>query len=85
MVKFKAIGDRVFVRIDKKPQNSQGIILPDTAVNEQNYGTVESVGEKVTMVKAGDRVCFHIFDDLPTPDENLVVVREYSLLGICDN
>ncbi len=81
----KAIMDRVFIRLDKKTASDGGILLPETVVNERTTGVVESVGEEVSSVKPGDRVLFHIFDDLPTFDPEVVVVRESSLLGIFEN
>lgn len=81
----KAIMDRVFIRLDKKTASDGGILLPETVVNERTTGVVESVGEEVLSVKPGDRVLFHIFDDLPTFDLEVVVVRENSLLGIFEN
>ena len=49
-----------------------------------NQGIVQSVGDKVTIAKIGDYVLFHRFDELPLPNDGLVVVRESSLLGKYD-
>ena len=38
-----------------------------------------------TNVKKGDKVLFHRFDELPTHDADLVVVRENSILGVYEN
>lgn len=82
----KAIMDRVFIRLDEKKKKTEGgIILTDDAEEERNIGVVESIGEKVKSVKVGDKVLFHKFDELPTYDTNVVVVREYSLLGILND
>lgn len=82
----KAIGDRVFIRLEKQEsKTSGGILLPEAFENERTIGVVESVGSDVKMVKVGDKVLFHVFDDLPTPDKNVVVVRENSLLGIIED
>ena len=82
----KAIMDRVFIRLEEKKKKTEGgIILTDDAEEERNIGIVESIGEKVKSVKVGDKVLFHKFDDLPTYDPNVVVVREYSLLGILND
>ncbi len=79
----RAIADRVFIRLDQKPAaTSGGIIFTDDFVPERTVGTVESVGPDVTCVKVGDRVLFHIFDDLPSYDPEVVVVRQNSLLGV---
>jgi co-chaperonin GroES (HSP10) len=77
-----AIMDRVFIRLEQLATSKGGIILPETSINERNIGIVESVGEDVTSVKVGDKVLFHVFDDLPTYDPDVVVVRENSLLGV---
>lgn len=77
---IKAIMDRVFVRLDKMPQSN--VLLPENYEQDRCIGTVESVGEQVRSVKIGDKVLFHVFDELPAPEPDLIVVRERSLLGI---
>lgn len=76
---LKAISDRIIVRLAKK---SQAKIL----LNDEKYytdrGIVESVGERVRGIKVGDKVVFHLFDELPLPEEGLVVIRQKSLLGM---
>ena len=74
----KAVSDRLFIRLDK-PDTS--LILTNN-INRRTFGTVISTGPLVTSVKTGDKVLFHIFDDLPTYDPDVVVIRENSLLGI---
>lgn len=82
-MKVQAIGDRVFIRLDADDkEKAAGIIWVSDYPQERTFGTVESVGEKVKSVKAGDRVFFHIFDDLEGPEEDVVVVRENSILGV---
>lgn len=82
--KLSAIKDRVFIRVEK-PKSAAGLILEDDVQNPPNTGTVESVGELVKSVKVGDKVAFHTFDELETPIEGVVAVREYSLLGVFDD
>ena len=81
----KAIMDRVFIRLDKEETTKGGIILADTIENPRTTGVVESIGEDVKSVKVGDRVLFHCFDELPTYDPDVVVVRENSLLGVFED
>ena len=80
------VSDRIFIRLD--PDNdttSGGIIIVDNYHKTRNIGRVESIGPLVTSVKVGDKVLFHIFDELPTPDPDIVVARENSILGVFEN
>ncbi len=85
MVKYLAIGDRVFVRLGEESKSPAGILLPDNAERPRTTGVVESVGSDVRLVKAGDKVLFHVFDELPSPDADVVVVRESSILGVWED
>ena len=84
MVKYQAVGDRVFVRLTEE-KNSAGILLPDNAERPRTTGVVESVGHNVRLVKTGDKILFHVFDELPSPDADVVVVRECSVLGVWED
>jgi len=82
-MKIQAIGDRVFIRLEAdKTQAGNKIIMVSDYPEERTFGEVVSVGEKVKSVKNGDRVFFHVFDELEGPEENMVVVRENSILGV---
>ena len=85
-MKIKAIADRVFIRVEPKQEKTPGGVLLAVDIEEpRTSGVVESVGEQVKTVKPGERVLLHVFDELETPDENVVVVRENSILGVlCD-
>lgn len=77
----KAIEDRIFIKLDDEEKPS-GLILSDEIRNPRTTGVVVSVGPLVKAVKEGEHVLFHVFDELPTPDKNIVVVREMSILGV---
>ena len=78
-----AVMDRVFIRLKPvEKQTTGGIILTDDFEHRRTIGTVESVGPQVSGVKPGDKVLFHVFDELPTYDSDFVVVRENSILGV---
>ena len=81
----KAIMDRVFIRLDKAETTKGGIILAETIESPRSIGIVESIGEDVSCVKVGDKVLFHTFDELPTYDSDVVVVRQNSLLGVFED
>lgn len=83
---IRAVTDRVFVKLPPESETTDGgIIIPHDGPNERTVGEVVSVGEKVKSVKKGDRVLFHIFDDLPGPEKDIVVVRENSILGVFED
>ena len=83
---IQAVTDRVFIRLPPEEETSEGgIIISHDGPNERTVGRVISVGNKVKSVKVGDKVLFHIFDDLPSPDKDVVVVRENSILGVFEN
>lgn len=76
---LKAIKDRLIIKPDKLKHGR--IIFNDIKNNIVNKGVVQSIGEDVTWAKVGDKVLFHCFDELPLPQDDLVVIREKSLLG----
>ncbi len=76
---LQAISDRIIIELDSPKTGN--LLLPENKAL-QNSGIVKSIGDKVTWVKNGDHVVFHLFDELPLPEENLVVIRESSILGI---
>ena len=59
---IKAIGDRIFIRLDKDTDNSANKIIMDTKYYPRCIGKIESIGNLVTSVKTGDHVLFHIFE-----------------------
>lgn len=76
---YKAVTDRIIVKLDALSKNKAAFYLkPDY----RNSGVVTSIGDKVCDIKVGDRIIFHQFDELPLPEEDLVAVREKSVLGI---
>lgn len=76
---LKAIEDRLIIKPDRLL--SSGLIGIDVEKNIVNQGVVQSIGDKVSLVEIGDHVVFHRFDELPLPQDDLVVIREKSLLG----
>lgn len=76
---YQAITDRIIVQLSDYPQSS---IIMSSAVLTHVHGTVLAVGNQVKDIKKGDEIIFHVFDELPLPEKNLVVIREKSVLGI---
>lgn len=82
----KAVMDRVFIRLQPKEAATKGgIFLTEDHEAERTIGIVESVGPEVKSVKPGNKVLFHVFDELPSYDSDVVVVREKSLLGVFED
>jgi chaperonin GroES len=89
MLKFKPLGNHIFV----KPRSSQkqvgSIILPDNATMEQRIGTVHAVGVGVwrgssfvpTEIKVGDTVVFGQYSgqrmEFTVLKDGMAVVDEY--------
>ena len=59
---IEPLGARVLIRpLEKETQTASGIILPETAKEKPQQGTVEAVGDEEEMVSGlavGDRVLF---------------------------
>lgn len=82
---MKPLSDRIFLRLEE-PIKKSSLILNRFSLykNKANIGIVLSTGALVHAVQKGDKVMFHPFDELETPDENIVVIREKSLLAVLD-
>lgn len=75
---YKAIKDRIIIKLDESEKSS-------LIISEENFsptrGVVISVGNEVTSVSPGERIIFHIYDEISLPSNNLVVIREKSVLA----
>jgi chaperonin GroES len=96
-ITIKPLGDRVVVKPKPKDEmTSSGIVLPDTASEKPQEGTVLSVGpgrvldsgKRVEMdVKAGDAVLFAKYagTEVKLEDGEYLVIRESDLLAVVLN
>ncbi len=96
-VTLKPLGDRVIVQPKAKEETTKsGIVLPDTASEKPQEGTVLSVGpgrvldngKRVEMeVKQGDTVLFAKYagTEVKLDGEEYLVIRESDLLAIVTN
>ena len=83
---IKPITDRIFIRLAPEKETTEGgIIIVDDYHKNRNIGIVEEIGPLVSSVKKGNKVLFHPFDELPTYDSDVVVVKENSILGVFEN
>jgi len=81
---MKAVMDRVFIKLDEKEKIKGGILMPEEVYDARTVGRVLATGPDVTAVRVGDKVLFHAFDELPTIDKDVVVVRQNSLLAVLE-
>lgn len=94
---LRPLGDRILVkRIEEKEQKSPGgIIIPDTAKEKPQRGTVTAVGkgalndkgERMPMeVKEGDEVLFGKYsgNDVEIDGKEYLILKESEVLGIIE-
>jgi chaperonin GroES len=93
-INVKPLGDRVLVQpLDEKDVNKGGIIIPDTAKEKPQEGTVAAVGtgklddngKKIEFtVKVGDKVLIPKYggSEIKIEGENYLILREDDILGI---
>src|SRR5918999_6264848 len=96
-ISLKPLGDRVVVKAKPKDEmTSSGIVLPDTASEKPQEGSVLAVGpgrvldngKRVDMeVKQGDTVLFAKYagTEVKLDGEEYLVVRESDLLAVVTN
>lgn len=76
---LKAIADRLIVKPDKTLPSA--LIGVENENKFTNQGVVQSIGGNVTLAAVGEHIMYHRFDELPLPQDDLIVIRESSLLG----
>ena len=93
-MKVRPLQDRVLVkRVESETRSAGGIIIPDTAKEKPQKGTVVAVGsgklldngEHAAMeVKAGDHVVFSKYSgsEIKVDDKEYLIVRESDILAV---
>jgi chaperonin GroES len=91
---IKPLYDRVLVkRLESEQKSAGGIIIPDTAQEKTQAGTVMAVGEgkllndgtiRPLKVKKGDDVLFGKYSgtEVKVSGDELLILREDEILGI---
>jgi chaperonin GroES len=94
--KVKPLGDRVLVQpLEEKEVKKGGIIIPDTAKEKPQEGTVVALGtgkrdedgKKIEFnVKVGDKVLISKYGgtEIKIDGDNYLIMREDDILGILD-
>ena len=92
--KITPLYDRVLVeRVESEQTSAGGIIIPDTAQEKTQIGTVQSVGEgkvnndgsiRPLKVKKGDKVLFGKYSgtEIKIGGQELLILKEDEILGI---
>ena len=93
--KIKPLGDRVLVEpLEREDVTTSGIVLPDTAKEKPQEGTVVSVGsgrvdDKGTKhaleVKAGNKVLYGKYSgtEIKIEGKDYLILSEKDILAIC--
>ncbi|SKB73861.1 chaperonin GroES [Soonwooa buanensis] len=88
-VNFTPLADRVLIEpIAAETKTASGIIIPDTAKEKPQEGTVVAVGagkkDEPMTVKVGDKVLYGKYSgsELKLDGKDFLIVREADLLGI---
>ena len=94
MTKLVPIGDHVVIKVEKaKETMKSGIVLPDSAKEKPQQGTVMAVGSGVMLdngtkipleVKEGDKVFYSKYsgNEIKLDDEEYVVLSQHDILAI---
>ncbi|MGH2706607.1 MAG: co-chaperone GroES [Actinomycetota bacterium] len=92
---IKPLGDRVVVRVEEGEQAlPSGLVIPDTAKEKPQEGTVLAVGpgayvdgKRVPLdVKKGDRVIFSKYGgmEVKVDNEEVIILNERDILGVIE-
>lgn len=96
-VNLKPLGDRLVIKpAGREEMTASGIVLPDTAKEKPQRGTVVAAGEgrrdddgdRIPMdVKVGDQVLFAKYagTEFKLDDEDLLILAEKDVLAIINN
>ena len=91
---IKPLGERVVIEVSENDvKTASGIVLPDTAKEKPQKGTVVAVGpgklldngERAAMeVKAGDNIIFSKYSgtEVKVDDKEYLIVRESDILAV---
>jgi chaperonin GroES len=93
---FRPLGDRVLVRrVEEEQKTKGGIIIPDTAKEKPQEGSVVAVGPgarddsgkiQPLDLKAGDKILFGKWSgsEIKLDGEDLLIMKESDVLGVLD-
>ena len=91
---LQPLGDRLIVEVLEEEETTvSGIVLPDTAKDKPQKGTVVSVGDghvtkdgkrRPLTLKVGDKVIFSSYagDEISVGDDDYLLLRESDVLAV---
>lgn len=84
---IRPLADRVLVLADPaETKTASGIIIPDTAKEKPDSGTVIAVGGKVTEIKEGDRILYRKYAGTEVSNEGktYLVMKQDDVIAIVE-
>jgi chaperonin GroES len=90
-MKIQPLEDRVLIKPMEEKEKKQGsIIIPETAKEKPQVGTIEAVGtdeELQKIVKVGDKVIYGKYsgNEIELDGINYLIVQKADLLGVLKN
>jgi chaperonin GroES len=87
-MKIQPLEDRVLIKPMEEKEKKQGsIIIPETAKEKPQMGTIEAVGtdeELQKIVKAGDKVIYGKYSgtEIELNGINYLIIQKADLLGV---
>lgn len=89
MANIKPLADRVVIKpVEAEAKTASGIIIPDTAKEKPQRGTVVAVGpgkkDEPLTVKEGDTVLYGKYSgtEINLDGDDVLIMRESDILGI---
>ena len=87
-MKIKPLGDRILVKVNPPETRTKGgIILPDTAQEKTQNGTVIAIGDSDQIkVKVGDKVMYDKYagTSIKIDDEEHLILKMNDILAIIE-
>ncbi len=87
-MKFKPLGERALVKlVEREETTPSGIVLPDTAKEQQQTAEVVAIGNSEDVkVAEGDVVVFAKYSgtDISLDDEDYLILDSDDILGIVE-
>lgn len=96
-IKLKPLGDRLVIKPASREETTKsGIMLPDTAKEKPQRGTIlaagegrkDDDGERITLdVKVGDKVLFAKYagTEFKLDDDDLLIISEKDILAVLED